>query len=331
MDSITVAACGVGVLVEKSMTRTVVLVLGALVSAAAAAPLAGQAQAPLIVAYMEANGELVPIARYDGTRWRNTWPEPIDRDAPLPVRTVAKIPRAWLGQPVPLTWIAWSQATGKRQRVTVTGVDREGACVESITLTTSAKPDPRSDGLAFDRPTMVGAIDTVEEGSPEWDVLRREVAPLLSAAIASAVLPQPGGEQDARAARVLALARAESSNAETVVVESVFQDSRFPVYFIEAHRQFNGIPADTDYDALSYDGWFGRDGAGALIPISASLVPSSMAADKVPRYTPIGILRLGAGTIWAMSEWGKESKTIVLFDVSAKGVRKLTSAEISGC
>ena len=84
-------------------------------------------------------------------------------------------------------------------------------------------------------------------------------------------------------------------------------------------------------NALSYDGWFGRDRAGVLIPISASVVPSSTAADKEPRYTPIGILRLGGGSIWAMSEWGKESQTIVLFDVSAKHVRKLTSAVVAGC
>jgi hypothetical protein len=302
------------------------------VSAAAAAALAAQAQGPLIVAYMESNGELVPIARYDGARWRNTWPEPIDRDAPLPVRSVARIPRAWLGQPVPLTWTAWSQATGKQQRVTVTGVDREGACVESITLTTSFKADPtRSDGLAFDQPTMVSAAVALEKGSPEWDGLRREIAPHFRAAIASTTLPQPGGAQNVSGARVLALARAESSTAETVIVESVFRDPRFPVYFIESHRQFEGIAADIDYDALSYDGWFGRDRAGALIPISASLVPSSTAADKEPRYTPIGILRLGGGSIWAMSEWGKESQTIVLFDVSAKRVRKLTSTVVAGC
>lgn len=43
------------------------------------------------------------------------------------------------------------------------------------------------------------------------------------------------------------------------------------------------------------------------------------------------IVRLGAGSIWAMSEWGIESQTIVLFEISAKGVRKLTSADISGC
>jgi hypothetical protein len=155
------------------MNRGVVAILGALVSAVAAAALAGQAQTPLIVAYMASDGELVPIARYDGTGWQNTWPEPIPDDAPLPVRTIGEIPRAWLGQPVPLTWTAWSQTTGKQQRVTVTGVDREGSCVEAITLATSFKPDPPSDGLAFDRPTTVEAVVELEQSSPEWDVLRR--------------------------------------------------------------------------------------------------------------------------------------------------------------
>jgi hypothetical protein len=89
--------------------------------------------------------------------------------------------------------------------------------------------------------------------------------------------------------------------------------------------------ADTDYDALSYRGWFRRDRRGALIPINASVAPFSTAEGTLPRYTPVGILRLGAGSIWAMSEWGIESQTIVLFDISAKGARKLTSADVSGC
>lgn len=313
------------------MNRGVVVILGALVSAAAAAALAGQAQAPLIVAYIASDGELVPIARYDGTGWRNTWPEPIRHDAPLPVRTIGEIPRAWLGQPVPLTWMAWSQATGKQQRVTVTGVDREGSCVQAITLATSFKPDAPADGLAFDRPTTADAIIELEQSSPEWEVLRREVVPHFRTAITKAVLPQPGREQGEMGVKVLALARADKFADQTVVVEAVFRDPRSPVFFIEAQRHFGGISTDTDYDALSYGGWFRRGRARALIPISASLAAFSTGEGKLPRYTPIGILRLGVGSIWAMSEWGKESQTIVLFDVSAKGVRKLTSADVSGC
>jgi hypothetical protein len=316
------------------MSRASVLIVGVLVSAAAAS-LAGQAQTPLIVAYMTSDGELVPIARYDGTAWQNTWPAPIEHDSPLPVRTVGEIPPAWLGQPVPLTWTAWSQATEKQQRVTVTGVDRDGACFQAITLATSFKPDPPSEGLAFDRPTTVDAIiesgvtRAVDQSSPEFELLRREVAVHFRTAITKAALPRPGREHG-EMAEVLALARADKLTGETVVIQAVFRDPRFPVYFIEAVRQLDEIPADTGYE-LSYGGWFRRDRAAALIPISASIVAFLTGDDKVPRYTPIGILRLGVRSIWAMSEWGIESQTIVLFDVSAEGVRKLTSADVSGC
>jgi hypothetical protein len=322
---------------EEAMSRAVVVVVGVLVSAAAAAALSGQAQAPLIVAYMTLDGELVPIARYDGTGWRNTWPEPIEHDTPLPVRTVEEIPTDWLGQPVPLTWTAWSKATEKQQRVTVTGVDRAGSCFQSITLATSFTPDPPSGGLAFNRPTTVDAIiesgvtRRVEQSSPEFELLRREVAAHFRTAITKAALPRPGSEHGEMGANVLALARADKLADETVVVRAVFRDPRFPVLFIEAQRHFGGIAADTDYDALSYRGWFRRDRAGALIPISASVAAFSTAEGRLPRYTPIGILRLGAGSIWAMSEWGIESQTIVLFDVSAKVIRTLTSADVSGC
>jgi hypothetical protein len=316
---------------EEAMSRAVVVIVGVLVSAAAAAALAGQVQAPLIVAYVVSDGELVPIARYDGTAWQNTWPAPIEHDTPLPVRTVDEIPTAWLGQPVPLTWTAWSQATEKQQRVTVTGVDRDGSCFQAITLATSFKPDPPSDGLAFNRPTTVDAIVDLEQSSPGRGPFRREVAPHFRTAITKAVLPQPGSEQSEPGAKVLALARADKFADATIVVQTVFRDPRFPAFFIEAQRHFGGIATDTDYDALSYRGWFRRDRAGALIPISASVAAFSTAEGRLPRYTPIGILRLGAGSIWAMSEWGIESQTIVLFDVSAKGVRKLTSADVSGC
>ena len=209
------------------MSRAVVVIVGVLVSAAAAA-LAGQVQAPLIVAYVVSDRELVPIARYDGTAWQNTWPAPIEHDSPLPVRTVDAIPTAWLGQPVPLTWTAWSPATEKQQRVTVTGVDGDGSCFQAITLATS-KPDLPSDGLAFNRPTTVDAIVDLEQSSPRRAPFRREVAPHFRIAIAKALVPQPGSEQSRPAAKVLALARADNFADEAVVVPTVFQDPRFPV------------------------------------------------------------------------------------------------------
>jgi hypothetical protein len=136
--------------------------------------------------------------------------------------------------------MAWSQSTRKQQRVTVTGVDRDGSCFQAITLATSFKPDPPSEGLAFDRPTTVDAIiesgvtRRVEQSSPEFELLRREVAPHFRTAITKAALPRPGSEHGEMGAEVLALARADKLTDETVVVQAVFRDPRFPVYFIEA-------------------------------------------------------------------------------------------------
>ena len=311
------------------MNRAVVVILAVLASVAAAETLAAQSPARLIVAYLTTDRELVPVARYDGTSWTNSWPDPIPTDAPLPVRTIGDIPRIWLGQPVPLTWTAWFPATGKQQRVTVTGVDRADTCVGAITLTTSLRPDLQSEGLAFDRATTVDAIVRLENTSPDWDVLRSEVAPHFGRAIARGA-SQPGRDSGELGAKVLTLARADNA-AGTVTLASVLRNPRLPVYYIEAERRFDGIPADTDNNALSYGGWFRKDRAGVLTPIDASLVSFSTADEKLPRYTPIGIFRHGERSIWVMSEWGKESQTIVLFEVSADGVRKLTSADIVGC
>src|SRR5262245_17018830 len=154
-----------------STMRRCATVLGALILAVAG--LAGQAPAPVIVAYLTSGGELIPVARYDGTRWLNTWPEPISIDDPLPVRTVSEIPAAWLGRRVPLKWTAWLQLAQQQQSIAVTGVGRDGACVQSITVTTTLKPQPASDGLAFDRPLPVDAMVRFEPDAPEVSRLRR--------------------------------------------------------------------------------------------------------------------------------------------------------------
>ena len=312
------------------MKRGLLLLVATLLSAAAVAMPAGQTEPPLIVAYIADAGELVPVARFDGKTWRNTWPEPIELDAPLPVRELREIPLAWLGQPVPLTWTTWPRPTGSPQTVRVTGVDRDGACVQAITLTTSPRNMP-AEGLAFSRPTTVTAII---ESSPESDRLRRDVVPHFKDALRPPGTPASGAERRETGQQVLALASADDEfAAEHVDLHTLLQDPVAHVFFIEAWRQYPGIPSDTHDDALSYRGWFRREagGGGRLIPIAASLTTFSTAEGKLPRYTPIGILRMRAGAIWVMAEWGIESQTIVLFEVSGRGVRTLTSADISGC
>ena len=311
------------------MNRAVVLGVGGL--AIAVATVAAQAPPPgrLIVAFMNSDGELAPVARYDGKVWRHTWPEPIEFDAPLPVRAVGEIPNTWLDQPVPLQWTAWSQDTGQQQLVTVTGVDRDGSCFDAITLATSLT-NLRSVGLAFDRPVTVVPIVERQESSPESLALRRDILPHFRRAITRTPIPAPGSE-DEIGARVLALARADKSPNPTLILPTVFRDPRMPLFFLRAEWHFEEISSGTTYDALSYSGWFRRDAAGELVPISASVETFPIGGDRVPRYTPLGIVRLGATSIWLMSEWGIESQTIVLFESSVTGVRKLLSTLVSGC
>src|SRR4030095_16355307 len=127
-------------------------------------------------------------------------------------------------------WTAWSQ-TGQQRRVTVTGVDRDGACVQAITLATSSKPDAPADGLAFTRPTKVDAIVELEQSSRQWEVLRRELVPYFRTALTNTALPQPGREQGDIGAKVVALGRADKSAAEALAVSAVFRDPRLPVFF----------------------------------------------------------------------------------------------------
>lgn len=209
---------------------------------------------------------------------------------------------------VPMSWTAWSLSTGKQHPVRVTGVGRYGSCFEAITLSTSFKPAPRSDGLAFSRPSRVDEIVRLDERSPEWTLLRREIVPHFRAAVANTTPAHASGEEPETESKVLALARADKLAEDTVVVDTVLNDSRFPVMFIESHRKFSSIPSDFDAEAVSYDGWFTRDAAGALVPISASVAPLSSVDERLPRLTPIGILRLGVVSIWVMSEWGKNLK-----------------------
>ena len=60
----------------------------------------------------------------------------------------------------------------------------------------------RSCSVDLDGVVEFSAIVTLEEGSPEWDVLRREIVPHRTAAIASTTLAQRGGEQDCRRRQV---------------------------------------------------------------------------------------------------------------------------------
>ena len=59
-----------------------------------------------IVGVLQESGAIIPFARYDGARWVNTWPAPVD---PSQNRTPPVVPalREWLGENAPASWRLW--------------------------------------------------------------------------------------------------------------------------------------------------------------------------------------------------------------------------------
>jgi len=60
-----------------------------------------------IVGVLQESGAIIPFARYDGARWVNTWPAPVD---PSQNRTPPVVPalREWLGENAPASWRLWA-------------------------------------------------------------------------------------------------------------------------------------------------------------------------------------------------------------------------------
>lgn len=65
------------------MRKRIPVIAGAVAAAMTVATIGAQRADELIVSYAY-DGRLLPVGRYDGTRWINTWPDPIENNKPRP-------------------------------------------------------------------------------------------------------------------------------------------------------------------------------------------------------------------------------------------------------
>lgn len=111
---------------------------------------------PFIVAVVDGDGRLLPVARFDGRRWRTTWTLQLERHEPLPFSRVGEIPESWLGGAVPQAWAVLDR-DGWRIGETI-GVGRSDRCIGPLVLRTTAGGTPDRETafrLAFDSPQAV--------------------------------------------------------------------------------------------------------------------------------------------------------------------------------
>jgi hypothetical protein len=277
---------------------------------------------PFTVAVIERGSGWVglePVARFTGTDWVNTWPEPDEHDAPVP--DLPHVPTAWLGKPVPRQWVLWS-TFGTRLRVGVNAVKRADGCSAPAALvlqnTKATVPDRlRGFEVATDTNRAVEGFRPVGSNEPEWTTLQSAITetfrnnepspsemPLGSAAIRLIGLP----------VSIESLVRPVSASGPVV-------------YYFEATKR---LPMNRSL-GVSIAGWIARSTSGKWQAHDVAARTLERNSGPVPERTPIALFRVQGRVYWLMRIAAYEGTDTSLFDVSVGGAREVLTATGSGC
>jgi len=261
---------------------------------------------------------IVPIATYDGARWKNVWPGPSENaEVPANLRSV---PPGWWGPPGPREiWQAWT--SGPPQLVTVRQPDWVPAfCQKQIGLRTNYQPRVRppkpetnpfpKDGLAVSPPHPVEPIEVLALDSSEaGDVIEAihatfvtqentALMPLREAHISNPRLyPEAPDERELR-------------RMPPITIDALYAyGAAHRTYFVEAVREYRKKGACT---AMAFGtGWLNRD-SGKFTVQTGQISITSCDRRETSYMLPLGVLRLPTGTFWIAqtSSWYRETYSI---------------------
>lgn len=145
-------------------------------------PASGQEAAPAkttLLGVVDEAGVLTPVVRFDGARWRNTWPDPDEKLADLTLpSSLRTVPTAWAGMRPPAVWYIWPRhaaasganapgaggsATAPRT-VNVTRPVRYAAhCIPGIGLQSDLRgPEPRTEANTFPKRKLAIAVSNAD-------------------------------------------------------------------------------------------------------------------------------------------------------------------------
>ena len=287
---------------------------------------AGQVAADqFIVGVLRANGIIIPFARYDGTHWANSWPEPIYR-TPAPLE---QIPREWLGgNDLTPNWRLWLPA-GSTHAVRVldlqyadTGCDGNWGLSTDFPKSLNVKPNncPHPTigiALSSDRPLkpMLPAnhsklpFSALEHAFKESE--DREISPLRRVPSGLEYLRPPD---------------ADSRTAVPIRVERAWRtilDSGELIYYIEANRSY-ARPAgsnDSGCDNISaFRGWFVQARGQEVRVVNARLGLTDCDFKGARFTTPMGLLVLEDGTYVITEDDGWESRSYEVLKIESGSV-----------
>jgi hypothetical protein len=284
------------------------------------------ATASLIVAVSRPVG-LLPIARFTGSTWINTWAQPEDDGVPVP--GLSDIPTSWLGQAAPRDWTLWG-GDGATSKIRVAGTARERGCSGSIVLT----PDHSSElpeGVAVNTEQPVEPVVTLNNGSSEW----RHVEPAIATAfrenqqrIVDGTLHEYSTDSEER--RVLLPVLSRSSLAGVPITIDWMHRQHGVVYF-EAHKA--AAASLWQLQGLSVRGWLIETATGQwrAIRVAGDLVTSASNGLGASSRVPLGSLRLGRRIFWVSALYGYESLAYAIDEVTPSDVREIIAVSAGGC
>jgi len=288
------------------------------------------AQAPSSVVAVSTGGTLLPLARFDGTRWINTWPAPEDYTVPVP--PIARVPQKWLGMRLPNEWTLWF-TTGGSVKVRPARIVRGGGCIGSPELELTTEPtapesliDKVHVGLATaGTPIPVEAVRRLTDADAEWDAVAATLASAYEAR-RSALEVEPLRDH-ADAARIGALfASAQPSTAWLFASAAEHQPT---AYTFEFAKQ---VTLEGSLIRASLSGWLVRNAEGRLVvPQTTARFEQDPEGTDVPLAVPLGIVRTGMEAVWVIEHHPGEVTKFHLVAINPAGVRTVLFIDAGGC
>jgi hypothetical protein len=303
--------------------RIIACLAGFLLVRAEASP-RQQASQPFVLAAADFMSGLRIVGRYDGAKWVNTWPQPAESDVPVP--PLAKVPEAWLGQPVPRNWTLWL-FEGTKMPVTIDATRRGlgvgGACFQALELVMKLPPDVPPmllrDGIAVNADQPIEDFEEFNPADQQWiafePFVRGAARPLANQAIARwRVDADLRSRVGAEPLRLTALHRPRRYDVEPLV------------YFFTATQQ---VAVQGGSWGVRVSGWVTGD---VVRPQGSFGLTASAFEDYLgSSQKPAAVIRVPGHVFWLMRTYGPESQGFSIYEITDRSARELLATWAGGC
>ncbi len=296
--------------------------------------LAADGAQPFSLGVLRRDGILLPFATYDGTRWRNTWPQPRkESDVPISMRDV---PATWWGAPGLRTKWTLTTVGGGHRTLTLVDPAWVGAqCQMNIGLRTDYPPKPvgridanqpyPKDGVATTAPQPLEAIEVLDSSAPEWGKISEYLQPRFTEAENQAIARWRNWKHPyTEAERAKVRARIE------VLCRSSYQGPGTALYYFEAVKRYPKRDGSGTCGVVTFARGLLRVGT-FVWEVSLTATATSCRLDGIEFMLPLGVLRLGKQPLWIVQwgTWGEERYEVL--EIAPSTITALVSTSGGNC